>query len=41
VVFKVSGRMGAENVRELETLISAEPSGRRVVLDKVTTVKET
>ena len=32
VVFKVSGRMGAENVTELETLISAEAS-RRVVLD--------
>ncbi len=33
VVFKLSGRMGAENVTELETLISAEASGRRVVLD--------
>jgi anti-anti-sigma regulatory factor len=33
VVFKLSGRMGAENVGELETLISAETSGRRIVLD--------
>ncbi len=33
VVFKLSGRMGAENVSELETLISAEASGRRIVLD--------
>ena len=33
VVFKLSGRMGAENVSELETLISAEPSGQRIVLD--------
>lgn len=33
VVFKLSGRMGAENVSELERLISAEASGRRVVLD--------
>jgi anti-anti-sigma regulatory factor len=33
VVFKLSGRMGAENVGELETLISAEASGRRIVLD--------
>lgn len=33
VVFKLSGRMGAENVSELETLISAEASGRRVTLD--------
>jgi hypothetical protein len=29
----VSGRMGAENIGELETLLSAEESGRRVVLD--------
>jgi hypothetical protein len=41
VVFKLSGRMGAENVSEFETLINAEASGRRVVLDKVTTMKET
>ena len=32
VVFKLSGRMGADNITELETLISAE-AGRRVVLD--------
>jgi anti-anti-sigma regulatory factor len=41
VVFKLSGRMDAENVSEFETLINAEASGRRVVLEKVTTVKET
>jgi len=33
VVFKLSGRMGAENVGELETLFSAEANGRRMVLD--------
>ncbi len=33
VVIKLSGRMGAENISELETLISAEASGRRVILD--------
>ncbi len=33
VVFKLSGRMGAENVGELETLVSAEASGRPIVLD--------
>ena len=33
VVFKLSGRMAAENVSELQTLISAEANGRRVVLD--------
>jgi anti-anti-sigma regulatory factor len=33
VVLKLSGRMDAENVGELETLISAEASGRRLVLD--------
>jgi anti-anti-sigma regulatory factor len=33
VVFKLSGRMDAENVSELEKLLSAEASGRRVVLD--------
>jgi anti-anti-sigma regulatory factor len=32
-VFTLSGRMGAENVAELETLASAEASGRRIVLD--------
>ena len=33
VVFKLSGRMDAENVSELEELFSAEESGRRIVLD--------
>ena len=33
VVIKLSGRMGAENLGELEKLISAESDGRRVVLD--------
>lgn len=33
LVFKLSGRMAAENVGELEKLISAEASGRRVILD--------
>jgi anti-anti-sigma regulatory factor len=33
VVFKLSGRMGAESVGELEALLSAEASGRRIVLD--------
>jgi anti-anti-sigma regulatory factor len=33
VVFKLSGRMDAENVNELENLFSAEVSGRRIVLD--------
>jgi anti-anti-sigma regulatory factor len=33
VVFKLSGRMGAENIGELEKLVSAEASGRRIVLD--------
>jgi hypothetical protein len=33
VVFKLTGRMDAENVNELENLINAEASGRRVVLD--------
>ena len=33
VVFKLSGQMGAENIAELETLFSAEGSGRRIVLD--------
>jgi anti-anti-sigma regulatory factor len=32
-VIKLSGRMGTENLRELETLLSAEASGRRIVLD--------
>jgi anti-anti-sigma regulatory factor len=33
VVFKLSGRMGAENTGELEKLISAEAGDRRIVLD--------
>lgn len=33
VVFKLSGRMEAENVGDLEKLFSAEASGRRIVLD--------
>ncbi len=33
VVFKLSGRMGTENIGELETLFGAEASGRRIVLD--------
>jgi anti-anti-sigma regulatory factor len=33
VVFKLTGRMNAENVSELEKLINAEASGRRIVLD--------
>jgi hypothetical protein len=33
VVLKMSGRMGAENLGELEKLITAEADGRRIVLD--------
>ena len=33
VVFKLSGRMGAENVGELERLFSAEAGSRCTVLD--------
>jgi anti-anti-sigma regulatory factor len=33
VVIKLSGRMGAENLSELEKLISAEAPGRRIILD--------
>ncbi len=33
VVIKLSGRMGAENLGELEKLISAEAGSRRIVLD--------
>lgn len=33
VVFTLIGRMGAENTSELEKLISAEASDRRIVLD--------
>ena len=33
VVIKLSGRMGAANLVELENLIRAEADGRRIVLD--------
>lgn len=33
VVFKLSGRMGTENLGELEKLISPEADGRRIILD--------
>ena len=33
VVFKLSGRIGTENIAELEALLSAETSGRHVLLD--------
>jgi hypothetical protein len=33
VVFKVSGRMDAENVDELKRLFGSEAGGRRIVLD--------
>jgi hypothetical protein len=33
VVFRLSGRMEVENIVELETLLGAESSGRRMVLD--------
>ena len=33
VVFNLSGRMDAENVGEMETLLSAEASDRIIVLD--------
>jgi anti-anti-sigma regulatory factor len=33
VVIKLSGRMDAENVGELETLVYREADGRRIVLD--------
>jgi hypothetical protein len=33
VVFKLIGRMGADNIGELETLLSAETSARRIVFD--------
>jgi hypothetical protein len=33
VVFKLSGRMNAENISELEKLFSAKESGRSIVLD--------
>jgi hypothetical protein len=33
VVIRLSGRMDAHNVGELETLVSEEAKGRRIVLD--------
>jgi len=33
VVFKLSGRIEAENIAELKALLSAETNGRRVLLD--------
>ncbi len=33
VVIKLSGRMNAENIGELETLVSEGAKGRRIVLD--------
>jgi len=33
VVIKLSGRMDAENLVELETLMTSEAGGRRIVLD--------
>ncbi len=33
VVFKLSGRMDAENIDELEAVIGVEASGLRIVLD--------
>jgi anti-anti-sigma regulatory factor len=33
VVIKLSGRMDAEDLTDLETLITAEADGRRIVLD--------
>jgi anti-anti-sigma regulatory factor len=33
VVIKLSGRMGAENLGELEKVINAEANGRRIILD--------
>ena len=33
VVIKLSGRMDAENIGELETLLRKEADGRRIVLD--------
>jgi anti-anti-sigma regulatory factor len=33
VVFTLSGRMDEEDIAELETLISSESDGRRIVLD--------
>lgn len=33
VVFRLIGRMESENIGELETLLSAETSGRRIIFD--------
>jgi anti-anti-sigma regulatory factor len=33
VVFKLSGRMGGENLTELETLMTSEADDSRIVLD--------
>jgi anti-anti-sigma regulatory factor len=33
VVFKLSGRMDAENIAELEALLKAETNGRSILLD--------
>jgi anti-anti-sigma regulatory factor len=33
VVFTLSGRIDAENLAELKTLITSESNGRRIVLD--------
>ncbi|HXM68442.1 MAG TPA: hypothetical protein VN911_17055 [Candidatus Acidoferrum sp.] len=33
VVFKLSGRMGGENLTELETLMTSEADDRRIILD--------
>jgi anti-anti-sigma regulatory factor len=33
VVFTISGRLDAEHITELETLIVAETKGRRIILD--------
>ena len=33
VVFKLSGRMGLEDIAELETLIKSEANSRHIVLD--------
>jgi anti-anti-sigma regulatory factor len=32
-VFTLSGRMDAENLAELETLVTSEAEGRRIILD--------
>ena len=33
MVFTISGRLDAEHIAELETLIAAEGKGRRIILD--------